>query len=194
MKKILLLLIIFSSCKKEVYYYPSEDFFIENNPTEINIDDLNFEKVTDSIREGQYLKKYSFIKIKDSKTIYKISPFAVTGGLVKMRNTLYIRNDSIDLIKGVFPISDLSKYLKLHYENNGKDYFFASSYRSAHIRVVLSKEEKSKKLKQILLKLVKTYNQTEIENKDSISFNIVFDYPIKHPQYIPPPPIKFKNE
>ena len=187
-------MIVFTSCKKEIYYYPSEDFFKKNNPREINIDDLNFEKITDSIRNGLYENKFHFLKIEDSKAIYKVSPSAYTGGYVRVRNGLLLRKDSVHLKKGVSPITELSKGLKSHYENKGKDFFYASSYRFAHVLLVLEMQEKSKKLKTVLLNLVKTYNQTEIENKDSISFNIVFDYPIKHPQYIPPPPTEFKNE
>ncbi|MDG1955300.1 MAG: hypothetical protein P8I51_10470, partial [Polaribacter sp.] len=95
--------------------------------------------------------------------------------------------DSVHLKMGMSPITELSKGLKLHYENKGKDFFYASSNRFAHVLLVLEKHEKSERTKTILLNLVKTFNETEIKKKDSISFNIVLDYPINKPP--PPPPI-----
>jgi len=193
MKKLFILLLIFTACKKEVFHYPSKDFFKEYNPVEINVDNLNFEELTDSIRNGLYEKEHYFIEINDSNATYKISPFALTGGYIKESNGLYIINDSIGLIKGMFPINDLSKYLKLHYENNGKEYFYASSYKWAYVKLILTKEGDSEKLKTVLLNLVKIYNQTDIENKDSISLNIILDYPLEQPALIPPPPTEYIN-
>lgn len=193
MKKLLLLFIVFTACKKEVHYYPSKNYFIEKDFQELNIDDLIFEQITDSIRRGLSENRNFFIKIEDSKVIYKIAPFEVTGGYVREKNILYILNDSIDLAIGRFPIQELSKYIKLHYENNGENYMLASSYKKAHVQVVLPRKEKSKKLKAILLNLVDTYNNTDIKNKDSIAMYIVFDYPINCQPYIPPPPNNLKN-
>lgn len=193
MKKLLLLFIVFTACKKEVHYYPSKNYFIEKDLQELNIDDLIFEQITDSIRRGLTENRNFFIKIEDSKDIYKIAPLVVSGGYVREKNILYVINDSIDLAIGRFPIQELSKYIKLHYENNGENYLLSSSYKKAHVQLVLSKKEKPKKLKAILLNLMKTYNSTDIKNKDSIAMHIVFDYPINHQQYIPPPPNNLKN-
>jgi hypothetical protein len=90
-------------------------------------------------------------------------------------------------------MQELSKYIKLHYENNGENYLLASSYKKAQVQLVLSNKEKPKKLKAILLNLMKTYNNTDIKNKDSIAMHIVFDYPINRQQYIPPRPNNLKN-
>ncbi|MEE9407905.1 MAG: hypothetical protein V3V28_07505 [Polaribacter sp.] len=194
MKKILLLFILVLSCKKEVYYYPSEDFFEEYSPVEIIIDDLSFEEVTDSIRNGLYRKEKYFIELEDTNFQYRISPFADTGGFIRERNGLFIRNDSLDLIKGIFPISNLSKYLKLHYENNDKEYFYASSYKWAFIKLVLENEDSSKRVKKLLLKIVKTFKETNIDSKDSIKLNILLDYPLERVYLTPPPPSPITKE
>jgi hypothetical protein len=193
MKKLLLLFIVFTACKKEVHYYPSKKYFIEKDLQELNIDNLIFEQITDSIRSGLSNNRNLFINIEDTKGIYKIAPFVVTGGYFREKNILYIINDSIDLAIGRFSMQELSKYIKLHYENNGENYLLASSYKKAQVQLVLSNKEKPKKLKAILLNLMKTYNNTDIKNKDSIAMHIVFDYPINRQQYIPPRPNNLKN-
>ena len=73
MKKIIILLIIFSSCKKEVYYYPSKKFFDEHKPSEINIDNLNFKQITDSITNELFEHRNLFIQINEFNKIYYIS-------------------------------------------------------------------------------------------------------------------------
>ena len=189
MKKLLFLLILISSCKKEVYY-PSKHFFEENNPTEIIIDELSFKEITDSIRRGLYKKEKYFIKLNDSKNIYNISLFTDTGGFIKERNGLYLKKDSLILFEGKYPISNLSKYLKLHYENNDKEYFYAISYKCAYVKLILNKKDESKELKESLLNLVQVYNKTNIKNKDNIDFHIMIHYPLESvfPALIPPPP------
>jgi hypothetical protein len=188
MKKVLILLLIFSACKKEVYYYPSKDFFDKYNPQEIIIDDLSFQEITDSIRNGLYDDKNLFLKIEESNKTYNVISFADTGGYRRERNGLHIRNDSLDLINGKYPLKDLSKYLKLHYENNDKEYFYASSHKWAYVVLNLERKESSKKLKELLLEVIKTYNETNINFKDSIQFNILLEYPLKGVFPTPPPP------
>lgn len=188
MKRFIILFLILSSCKKEVFYYPSNSFFEEYKPTKIIIDDLSFQEITDTIRKGLYRKEKYFIELEDTDFKYKISPFADTGGYLKERNGLNIKNDSLDLINGVFSISALSKFLKLHYENNDKEHYYAFSHKRAYIRLTLDREDSSQKLKNRLLNLVKVYNKTDIIHKDSIELAIMFDYPLNPVSSIPPPP------
>ena len=189
-------MMILSSCKKEVKYYPSKSFFVEYNPIEIIIDDLSFQEITDSIRNGLYRKEKYFIELEDTDFKYKIAPFADTGGYIRERNGLTIRNDSLDLLKGNFPIDNLSKYLKLHYENNDKEYFYASSYKRAFIMLIFEPTDNSRKLKNRMLHTIQVYNQTNIKNKDSIDFHIMLDYYLDkvYPQAIPRlTPLKKEN-
>mgnify|MGYP000630961404 CR=1 FL=1 len=190
MKKLLLLLIVFASCKKEIHYYPSEDFFKENNPREINIDDLSFEKITDSIRNGLYENKFYFLEVEDSKNIYKILPFAYTGGYIKKRNALEIVNDSLWFSAEKVSINELEKYIKLHYENNGKIRYLPDSYKRAFLKLILEPKDNSRKLKTKLLNIIQVYNKAVIKNKDSIDLNIMLHYFLDkvYPPPFPPVP------
>lgn len=188
MKRLLILLLVFSSCKKEVFYYPSKTFFDEKNPTEIKIDDLEFKQITDSVRSGLYDKKHYFIRIEDNNNIYKLSPITYTFGLVRNRSSLKIEGDSIRISSDKFPLSDLSKYLKLYYENEGKDYLLPDSYKRTYVKLILEKDVSGKKLNDLLLNIVTAYNKAQIKNKDSISFTISLEYPIPTPKTKPPMP------
>ena len=189
MKKLLFLLILISSCKKEVYYYPSEDFFEEYNPTEIIIDNLSFHEITDSISNGLFRKEKYFLTIVDEGKEYRISPFTYTGGYIKEKNALEIVDDSIYVSVNKFPLTQLSKYLKRHYENNGKSEYLSDSFKRAFVKLVLEPKGNSEKLKSKLLYLLQVYNQTNIENKDSIQLNILFNYPrdLDFSKISPPP-------
>jgi hypothetical protein len=189
MKKVLILLLIFSACKKEVYYYPSKDFFDKYNPQEIIIDDLSFQEITDSIRNGLFNKKMLFITLEDSNNSYKISPFTYSGGLIKERNVLEIVDDSIYVYGNKVPLHQLNKRLKLHYENNGREYSLPDSYNRAFIKLVLKPNDNRLKLEKLLLKVIRTFNGTNIIYKDSIDLGIMFDYPLDLDfSKIPPPP------
>lgn len=190
MKKLLLLLIIISSCKKDVYYYPSKVFFEENKPKEIIIDNLNFQELADSIRNGLFRSERYFITLNDSNSIIKLSPAAYTGGYVKEKNILEIDDDSLWFRAKKISTKELGKHMKLHYENNGKIIYLPDSYKRAFIKLVLDYDDNAQKLKEILLKIVKTYEKTAIKNKDSIDFHIMLDYYLDkvYPQTIPPPP------
>lgn len=185
MKKILLLLLIFSSCKKDFYYYPSKDFFDEYNPKEIIIDDLSFGEITDSIGNELFKKNRLFITLEDPKNSYKISPFTYAGGLMKERNILEIVEDSLYVM-----LSQLSKRIKLHYENEAKEIYLPYSYKRAFIKLVLKPNDNSSKLEKLLLKVITAYNGANIIYKDSIDLGIMFDYPFDLDfSKIPPPPV-----
>lgn len=193
MKKLLILLLILSSCKKEVYYYPSKVFFEENSPKEIIIDQLSFEEITDSIRNGLYRKENYFLSLVDKNKKYLISPFAYTGGFIKEKNALEIIDDSIYVFINKYPLTQLSKYLKLHYENNGNVEYLSDSYKRAFIKIVFNKNDNDIKLKKVLLKVIKAYNETDIISKDSIDLAIMLDYPLDKRLTTPPPPTIIEN-
>ena len=187
MKKLLILLLILSACKKEVYYYPSEEFFKENNPQEISIDNLNFAEITDSISNELFNNNRLFITLENSKNIYKISPFTYTGGFIKEKNILEIVDDSIYVSGNKVPLSQLSKRIKLHYENEGKEYYLPDSNKRAFVKLVLKSHDNSLKLENLLLKVIRTYNQTPITYKDSIDLAIMFDYSLDFLKILTPP-------
>ena len=189
MKKLLFLLILISSCKKEVYYYPSKSFFEENNLTEIIIGNLSFKEVTDSIRNGLFRKEKYFLILNDKNNEYRISPFTYTGGFIKEKNALEIVDDSIYVSVNKFPLTELNKYLKLHFENNGKLEYLSDSYKRAFIKLVLETDDSSTKLNELLLRIIKTYDKTNIVFKDSINLNIMLSYSDGFIFKIPPPPI-----
>ena len=192
MKRLLLLFLILTSCKKEVYYYPSKSFFDEKKPTEIIIDELNFEKVSDTIRSGLFMKQNYFIVLEDSKNIFKISPFAYTGGLIKEKNVLEIFNDSLSFSGKKYSINELENHLKTHYENNGKVPYLSDSHKRAMVRLVFEKDDSSSELKKKLLFILKSFNKSNIVQKDSIAFNLMLDYPLETVRLPPPPPIEIE--
>ena len=197
MKKIIILFIIISSCKKEVYYYPSKSFFEENKPKEINIDNLNFQQVTDSISNGLFRNERYFMTLNDSKSIIMLSPIAYTGGYIKEKNILEIDDDSLWFGAKKVSIKELSKHIKLHYENNGKIAYLPDSYKRAFLQLNLETEDSSDKLKGRLLNIIKVYYSTNFKCKDSVNLEIMLNYYLDkvYPQPIlPPPPIPLEIE
>jgi hypothetical protein len=198
MKKVLILLLIFSACKKEVYYYPSKDFFDEYNPQEIIIDDLSFQEITDSLSNGLFRKEKYFLTLVDKNKEYRISPFTYTGGFIKEKNVLEIVDDSICVYGNKVSLHQLNKRLKLHYENNGREYSLPDSYNRAFIKLVLKPNDNRLKLEKLLLKVIRTFNGTNIIDKDSIDLGIMFDYPLdldfsKIPPPSPPVPLEIND-
>mgnify|MGYP000551337119 CR=1 FL=1 len=193
MKKFLILLLILSSCKKAVYYYPSKEFFEKYSPKEIIIDDLSFQEITDSLSNELWKnKKRLFITLKDSYSIFKISPFTYTGGYIREKNILEIVDDSLWYSANKVSIKELGKHIKLHYENNGKQAFLPDSYKRAFIQLNLDPKDSSEKLKKRLLYIIQVYNYTNIDFKDSIKLNIMIDYcqdKVYHQSIPPPSPI-----
>jgi hypothetical protein len=196
MKKLLLLLIIISSCKKDIYYYPSKVFFEENKPKEILIDNLSFKEITDSIRSGLFRKERYFIILNDFNSVIKLSPLAYTGGYIRERNILEIVDDSLWFSANKVSIKELGKHIKLHYENNGKEEFLSDSYKRAFIKLNLEPKESSEKLKVRLLDIIKVYNLTIFQNKDSVNLDIMLDYNFDkvYPQTITPRPDSLEIE
>lgn len=187
MRKLIILLLVLSSCKKELYY-PSKQFFDEYNPKEIDISNLNYGEIVDSLTNQIFNKKRHFFKIEDSNRIYKISPFTYSGGLIKERNALEINNGSIHILNKKYSKSELQKYLKLHYENNGKIEYLSTSPKYAFVKLVLDKKEKSKILKEELFNLFKNFEETSIKNKKNIDFSVMLTLPLEMKNDIPPPP------
>ena len=180
MKKFLVLLLILSSCKKEVFYYPSEDFFKENNPKEILIDDLSFKEVTESIRNGLHRKKKYFITIEESDKIYYIIPFADTDAYVKIKD-----NDSIYISIDKFPLHKMSNFMKSYYETKIKEYYRTNFFKTPYIELIIEPINDTEKISKLLLKAIKT----STFNKDSSNLHILLHYNLVNP----PIPIKIED-
>lgn len=194
MKKMLLLFLLVSSCKKEISYYPSKKFFKENNPKEIVIDDLNYEEIIDSISNELFKKNRLFIVIEGDKDIYKISPFTHTGGFIKERNGLEICKDSIAILDKKYPKSEIQKYLKLHYENNGKIESLSTSPKDAFVKLVYERNKKAVELKKTILNLIRNFEKVSIKDKENIDLGIMLSFPIEIQREISPPPIPLETE
>lgn len=171
-------MLILSACEKEVYYYPSKSFFDENNPQEIIIENLSFEEIIDSISNEMFKKEKLYITLADKNREIKISPFTYTGVYIKEINGLEIKNDSIYISDKKHPISDLEKYLKLHYENNSEIEHFSISPTKAFIKIVLKSNEKGKKLKNVLFEIIKNFKSSNIENKENLDLSIMLCLPL----------------
>lgn len=194
MKKILLLFLLVLSCKKEISYYPSKKFFKENNPKEIFIDDLNYGEIVDSISNELLKENRLFVVIEGDKNIYKISPFTYTWGLIKERNGLEICKDSITILDKKYPKSETQKYLKLHYENNGKIEYLSTSPKYAFVKLVYERNKKAVELKKTILNLIINFEKVSIKDKENIHLGIMLSFPIEIQREIPPPLIPLETE
>jgi len=194
MKRILILLVLVSGCKKEVYYYPSKNKFTEYNPTELNISSLNFRQIVDTIRYGLSKKNPFYFSIEDVYKVYNFMPYVKGNGLYKEKNGILIRNDSIGKILLKHKVESSSEFLKMNYENNGKQIGFPDSYNRVYIDFVLNISDTSEKLKSSLIKFFKVYKKTRIKYKDSINLNIILEYPMSQVYGQPNPPIPFEIE
>ena len=70
------------------------------------------------------------------------------------------------------PLTKFGKGLKLHFENNGKIEKILDSYKRAFIKLVTEKSEDAINLKELLIKVIRRYNETNIKYKDSIGLRI----------------------
>jgi mannose/fructose/N-acetylgalactosamine-specific phosphotransferase system component IIB len=174
-----LLFLLVSSCKKEISYYPSKKFLKENNPKEVVIDDLNYGEIVDSISNELFKKNRLFIVIEGDKDIYKIAPFTYTGGFIKERNGLEIFKDSIAILDKKYQKSEIQKYLKLHYENNGKIEYLSTSPKYAFVKLVYESNKKAIELKKTILNLIRNFEKVLIKDKENIDLGIMLSFPIE---------------
>ncbi|MAD96129.1 MAG: hypothetical protein CMB99_02270 [Flavobacteriaceae bacterium] len=189
MKKILLLLFIITACTKRDIYYPSYNFFEQYSPTEIELKKLTFKQLKDSILNQLERNIHSFITIQEGSNIYKISPHVYVRGFVREMNGLEISNDSILISSERYPLTQLEKWLKRHYENNGDSEFLAFSSKRAFVKLILEDDASAELVKKSILRIVKGFEKTQIIGKDDISLRIRLESPIELQETIPPPPI-----
>lgn len=177
------------SCRNkttEIRYYPTDREFSKENSELIGLDttQLNFKQLTNKI--GTYYNDYGklVVEFNDGNIKKRIIPYVYDGGLIKYKNALEIKSDSI-LIDSGYPISELKKLLKRHYLNKGKIPYYSDSPQSAFVEITIDTNKTGKELKEVLTKLTKSFDEIKSEIKDTIELRIFFDY---LRQTIPPPP------
>jgi hypothetical protein len=109
---------------------------------------------------------------------------------MKERNILEIVEDSLHVSVNKAPLNQLSKQIKLHYKNEGKESYLPDSYNRVFIKLVLKPNDNSLKLEKLLLKVITTYKEANIMYKDSTDLGIMLDYFLDSDfSKIPPPPV-----
>ena len=196
--KILLIstILLISACNEkvsEIRYYPSDEYALTENVEIIDLDTtkLNFREITNKLEHHYNNKTQMIVQFDDGNITKKILPQVYGNGLVKMKNVLKIKTDSI-LIDDGYRISELKRILKRHYTNNGKiPYYSANSYQAA-VEITIDTSKTGKDLEQVLKTVTRTFDEIKTEIQDSIKLNIFFSYFRQIPP--PPPPPKNNNE
>ena len=191
MKKLLLLAIIILTlgCENkttEIRYYPSNREFQKDSIELIGLDTtkLNFRQLTNKSAEF-YVDdgKQVVVEFGDNKIKKRVIPYVYTGGLVKLKNVLQIKSDSILIDEG-YPISQLKWILKRHYLNKGAIPQYSDSPERALVEVTIDTNQSGKELKELLTRLTRSFDEIKSEINDSIELRVAFDYF----RQIPPPP------
>ena len=186
------------NCKNKVSdirYYPNNLIKSTKNIKEIDLDSipLNFKEITDLVRKTKNEKKNLSIEINDNGITKKIIPYVYNGGLIKERNILHLKYDSI-LIDNGYLITELKPILKRHYTNNGKNYRYSDSPKRAIVELNIDTNKTGTDLKKILINLTRTFDEVKSEVKDSIELRLIFNYFRRNPPPPPPPPTPIELE
>ena len=191
MKKLLLLAIVslIIGCENkttEIRYYPSDRAFQKDSIQLIGLDTtkLNFRQLTNKSAEF-YVDdgKQVVVEFDDDKIKKRVIPYVYTGGLIKLKNVLQLKSDSI-LIDDGYPISELKRILKRHYLNKGEIPQYSDSPERALVEVTIDTNQSGKELKELLTRLTRSFDEIKGEINDSIELRVAFDYF----RQIPPPP------
>jgi len=192
------------SCKsneKEKFYYPAENIYKNiENPLELNLKNFsNFGNLVDSLEILMANKKNVISHINDENNIY----YFVVNSLeekgrtipyhIKLRNLLGISTDSI-LKNDYYSIDSLESFLKKDLLNFGTDREFSDSPNKLVVSIELNESERIGEVNKLLLKVFKSFNQLDINVRDTIPMNIYFNWKIIFPKPPPMPTEIDKNE
>ncbi|MFD0976776.1 hypothetical protein [Salinimicrobium gaetbulicola] len=191
MKKLLLLaiVILIIGCENkttEIRYYPSDREFQKDSIQLIGLDTtkLNFRQLTNKSAEFYVDEgKQVVVEFDDGKIKKRVIPYVYTGGLIKLKNILQLKSDSI-LIDDGYSISELKRILKRHYLNKGEIPQYSDSPERALVEVTIDTNQSGKELKELLTRLTRSFDEIKGEINDSIELRVAFDYF----RQIPPPP------
>jgi hypothetical protein len=174
----------------EIREYPTDREFKIDIGELIGLDTtaLNFKQITNRISSFQE-ENYGQLKVEfeDNKIKKRLTPYVYDEGLIKQKNILRIKSDSI-LIDDGYSIDELKRILKRHYLNKGKIPYYSDSPQKAIVEVTIDTNKNGKELKELLIKLTSTFDEIKEEINDSIELRVFFDYF----RQIPPPPMPLK--
>ena len=198
LKKILLIstILLNLSCNEktsEIRFYPSDKYVLDETVEIIGLDTtkLNFREITNKLEDHYDNKTHMIVQFDDENITKKILPQVYGNGLVKIKNVLRIKTDSI-LIDDGYRISELKRILKRHYTNNGEIPYYSANYYQASVEITIDTNKTGRDLKQVLKTVTRTFDEIKTEIQDSIKLNIFFSYFRQIPP--PPPPPKSDNE
>ncbi len=180
--------------RSEIREYPTDrEFKIEIGEL-IGLDttELNFKQIANRIGSFQE-ESYGQLTVEfaDEKIKKRLIPYVYDEGLIKRKNVLRIKSDSI-LIDNGYSINELKRLLKRHYLNKGKIPYYSDSPRKALVEVTIDTSKNGKELKEVLTKLTRTFDEIKEEIYDTIELRVFFDYFRQIPP--PPPPPKMETE
>ncbi len=192
MRKITFILIVLLTfcCKNKtskIRYYPTNNQFLSEQSEIIGLDTtkLNFRQITNKIVAYKRNSKKLLVEFDDGQIKKRIAPYSYDGGLIKYKNVLQIRSDSI-LIDNGYAIDELKRILKRHYLNKGKIPYYSDSPQRAIIEVIIDTSKTGKELKEILTKLTRSFDEIKSEINDTIEMRIFFNYFRQIPIPLPP--------
>ncbi|RCW91323.1 hypothetical protein [Winogradskyella arenosi] len=163
---------------REIYEYPTDREFKMQTGELIKLEttDLNFKQITNRISSFQE-ETYGQLKVEfvDEKLKKRVLPYVYDEGLIKQKNVLRIKSDSI-LIDDGYSINKLKRILKRHYLNKGEIPYYSDSPRKALVEVTLDTSKNGKELKALLTTLTRTFDEIKEEINDTIELRVFFDY------------------
>jgi len=162
----------------ETRYYPTDRKFIVETSKFIELDNtrLNFKQITNEISSFQEkVDRKAIIRFEDNEIKKLIIPYVYDIGLIKQKNVLKIKSDSI-LIDNGYPISELNRILKRHYLNKGKIARYSTSPRRALVEITIDTNKTGKDLEKVLTKLTQSFDEIKKEISDTIELRVLFDY------------------
>ncbi len=163
---------------REIYEYPTDREFKMQTGELIKLEttDLNFKQITNRISSFQE-ETYGQLKVEfvDEKLKKRVIPYVYDEGLIKQKNVLRIKSDSI-LIDDGYSINKLKRILKRHYLNKGEIPYYSDSPRKALVEVTLDTSKNGKELKALLTTLTRTFDEIKEEINDTIELRVFFDY------------------
>ncbi|RZS93937.1 hypothetical protein EV197_2518 [Aquimarina brevivitae] len=177
----------------ETRYYPSKSSFPIEKIELVDLDtvQLNFKELTNKIARYYNEEKRLFVEFNDSTIKKQVIPYTYDGGLVKFKNVLRIKSDSI-LIDNGYPISELKRILKRHFENKGRVPHYSDAPERALVEVTIDTSMNGKELKEVLIKITRAFDEINEETKDTLKLRVFFDYFRQLP--LPPPPPNMKSK
>ena len=178
----------------EIREYPTDREFKTEIGELIGLDttELNFKQITNRIGSFQE-ESYGqlIVEFVDEKIKKRLIPYVYDEGLIKQKNVLRIKSDSI-LIDDGYSINELKRILKRHYLNKGKIPYYSDSPSKALVEVTIDTNKNGKEIKDILIKLTRSFDEINAEINDTIELRVFFDYYRQIPP--PPPPPKMETE